>query len=263
MAKRANTALRTDRANGIAKAMKKLIFLWCAALGLVQGSPAVAASADTFAIAPAEQTEGYERLYRVLVSDPGDLGARRLADITVELMGTVNPVHAEIEAANPGFEAALADALMPLVTRYMRRNRNIHEADFLAAVTPLMSEEEAVEVAEFYESELGQRMMRLSRQNYQLEMTNEQLLAEDDFTREDAQRSVEATRRQAMEQLSQEDFDAIASILGSNPRLLSNIMALREPMLTIRVSMDNEDMTGAEEAQMQEIYTSVLARYGY
>ena len=243
--------------------MHKLLLAAAATLAFLPAPAAFAAPAAANSTMLAPQTEGYERLYRVLVSDPDDLGARRLADIMVDIMGAATPLHAEIEAARPGFEAALADAMMPLVTAYMTRNRALHQDDFLAAIAPLMSEEEAVEIAEFYESDMGQRMLRATRRNYQLSISQERLMSDEEFTRADAQRSVEATRASAMQDLSPAEIDAIAATLMANPRLLQNIMALREPMLAIRVSMDNEPMTGAEEAQLQAIYTTVLARYGY
>lgn len=242
--------------------MKRFLSLSLAPLALlaIPQSPALASDANT-PVAP--QEDGYARLYTVLMSDPGNLGARRTAEILVEIMARQGETIPTIEAEHPGFIQDLEKAMLPLVIRYMRRVRTEYEPMFLSAISQQLDGSEAAEIAAFYESELGQTMLRATRRNMALEATDEELASDEPFTREDAERDMEATTNGALRSIPEDELRAINDYLAARPAVTSNLLRLREPLLQVRVAMDNELMTEAEEEEMDNIYITVLGEYGY
>ncbi|MEL6737720.1 MAG: DUF2059 domain-containing protein [Pseudomonadota bacterium] len=173
----------------------------------------------------------------------------------------------EIAAANamsPGLIDEMMTEMRPLMRDYQERVRVLYRPRMIAILADGLTPAEASDVAAFYRSELGRRILGGVSRNFSPDATLDsvsELEEDEDFeaTREDVETDLLNASAASMQELRDEDFATLARLAAEKPALLK-LNAIMPQIVSMRAEMENEQTTSEEDARLQSAIEGVFER---
>lgn len=173
-----------------------------------------------------------------------------LTETLARQMETANPAMIEAEAAFPGFSAVIAQAMRPVLEGYSGRLQTMYRPRMAAVIGEVLTEAEARHAAALYRMPVGRKLMAGLSSGYDGKATVASALKSDgtvsaEAVAADGRNAV----RQAVNALTPEDLELLGQLAKKQPGLLK-LKLLGQKLQPVRVAMENEPMTPAEEAEL-------------
>ncbi len=204
----------------------------------VPSSPGTSADAPYFAVLDAiESGLDQEAAFRVVA---GTI-ASELARSSPEMI--------EAEASYPGLSEALTQAILPSLRRHSQEVQAKFRPRLAAALKRQFTPEQAQDVAVFYRSPIGRKLMHKVERNYDGRATVTAAMREQSVGLADVQVDERTMISRSLSELTQADLAELGRLVQTRTHLLKLDKAARA-MAPIRVQMENEPMRPEIEAQM-------------
>lgn len=147
----------------------------------------------------------HERVYDTLVAqaDDGPMIESVLDWMVGELERDSNI--ATIEAAHPGFLKRLRAAARPIIAGYSVRVKRAYRPRMIAILQAGLTAAEAAEIAEFYASPIGRRLVAGLTQSYRPDAVLGTIETDEDVTAADVERDMDSASQATLEGLSAEE----------------------------------------------------------
>lgn len=223
------------------------ILLLAPSAGAAHAQPAPAQSTQA-----TTQIDAYADLYNSI--NEGVDNERVIDQISATIaqqLATADPALVEMEAAFPGYAAALTRAIRPAFARYSNRVREEYRPKMIAAFVEVMTPGEARDAAELYRSPLGRKMLGGVVANYDAKATVASGLKDDDIGGEAIAADQRATVRKTIAQFTQEELAELDLFARTRPGL-RKLGLIGAKTTALRVAMENEPMTGSEEQELNQ-----------
>lgn len=227
---------------------------WIAALGalLMLQAPATAAGPGIQAVVdPFEQ-----------VLDAMEMGmpVELVLESTVRALESrlrMDPSIAALERQRPGLVQTLSQASRPTLARYTARVRADFRPRFVAALRNRLTAEEAMEVAAFFHSAIGQKLLAATARSYEGAAARAALAQGEAISATDVQRDAGGATDSALAGLDEADRAEVAREAGSRPALLK-LGPVQAEFSEIRALMERAPMNAAEQAMLNTAIQAAL-----
>jgi len=168
-----------------------------------------------------------------------------------------DPGMAEIEAQFPGFSLEMMQRIEPVIRQYFNRTQAIYRPQFIAAVAETFSEAEASQLADFYSSNIGRRMLNVAALNSLSGVVLDAQLADQDVTSAMIEAERSDNMRRTREALTAAEEAEIVRELLRIPAVY-RMPELSRRTVAIQVAMNNEPMTPDEEREVERIVRTTV-----
>lgn len=166
---------------------------------------------------------------------------------------------AAAEAASPGLLDEMMAGMRPVLERQSLRVTALYRPKMLAVMADYLTPEEATQVAGFYRSDVGRRMMGSVVANYSFDKTLATVAAEKDVSAAEVKSDIDNAVAAGMAAMDEKDLIEAGRQALSNPALLK--MQRANPAIQqVRAQMENEPLTAEEEATMAAAFEAVFKR---
>jgi hypothetical protein len=179
------------------------------------------------------------------------------------------PEIARLEAIKPGLIKAIVAGLRPVMLSYGNRVRSDYRPKMAALLARYFTPDEARDVAAFYRSPVGRKLMGNVSRSITADATVSgigsaisegkepgDIKVGSDQIAADAAKATGA----ALGQLTQDDLKALDRMAREKPALLKLNLVAAE-LLPLRTAMENEPPTADEIAQIQEAVVTAMTRH--
>jgi len=231
----------------------RCVLLAFAALAMV-AEPCAAqevASAQT-AAAP------YERIYDTLIAQADDRPAIEAGlDWMVKELAK-NPDMAAVEAAYPGVTEKLRAAFRPIMTGYSQRVKLAYRPRMVALFQAELTEAEAAEVAEFYASPIGHRLVAGIVDSYRPDAVLGTLGTDQRVDAADVEQDLNSATAGMLHGLSAAETAELYRELAARPAV-AKLVPVVPRIAALRAEMEEEPMTAKEEAAIEAAVEEVFA----
>ena len=160
-----------------------------------------------------------------------------------------SPEMIEAEANYPGLSEALTQSILPTLRQHSQEVQAKYRPQLAAALKRHFTPQQARDVAMFYRSPIGQKLMHKVEQNYDGRATVTAAMREKDVGLADVQADNRVMISRSLRELTQADLAELGRLARAKPHLLK-LDAAAKAMAPIRVRMENEPMRPEIEAQM-------------
>jgi hypothetical protein len=205
-----------------------------------------------------EPARGCDAIYTALNTgvDKNRMMDGVLAQLAQQL-ATVNPDAIALAARYPGIFTDAATAARPVLASRSARLLDAYRPRTIAVCREVFLPAEANEVAAFYRSPLGHRILSLVSANYDAKVTIARGLKNGNETPAIVDADLSSMSRQALSTLSQNDVAEIDRLAQTRPAF-RKLPVFRERVVALRVEMENEPMTAEEDAELNRTVTNAL-----
>ncbi|MEM6857994.1 MAG: DUF2059 domain-containing protein [Pseudomonadota bacterium] len=174
------------------------------------------------------------------------------------------PQIAALNAKSSGLIDEAITELRPVFRDYQERVRLLYRPRMIGILADGLTPSEASDVAEFYRSDLGRRVMGLASRNYSPDATIggiAQLTESEEFeaAQEDIEMDLRAATNAVMKEMRDEDFSAVARLMQEKPALLK-LNAINPKILEMRTQMENEQPNEQELARIDSTIERVFSK---
>ncbi|MBD3730525.1 MAG: DUF2059 domain-containing protein [Sphingomonadales bacterium] len=236
--------------------MRKMIApLLLAITPLASFTPAHAAPAAVQA-ASAEDP-AYDHLYDAIIGGAdydqivdGMLVAMRQAFLAEKII-------ADAEAQRPGLVDRLMVAIRPVLATYSLRVRGEYRPRMIGLLRQHLTPAEAAEIADFYETPIGRRLLAGVAQNYRPTNTMSKATNVDSIDTRDVTADMDQTAGKALGSLTSEELAQLAEAARTHPAI-AKLGGIRADLAALRVTMEKEPMTAEEEAALRDAVLTTL-----
>jgi len=225
--------------------MRRLLLpaLWALALA---AQPAAAQSA-----APAEVTaDPHERVYDTLIAQ-GDDGPmiEAVLDWMVAQLAS-DPNIALLAKDNPGLLEALRSATRPIIVGYSRRVKREYRPRMVALLRSELTAAEASDVADFYASPIGRRLVAGISATYRPDSVLGTIDDERRVTSTDIERDMDSASQATLRALSAAEVEELNREIESRPAM-AKLVPVVPKLAALRAEMEEEPLTAEEEAAIE------------
>jgi len=166
-------------------------------------------------------------------------------------MATADPAMAVLEKAYPGLSAAIVAAVRPHLMGYTRRVRELYRPRMIAVIAGHLTVAEAREVAAFYRSPVGRKLLGGVVRNTDGKNAMAVAIKDKAVTGEALTADSRSAVQRAMAGLTGDDFAEIGRQARAHPALLK-LNSLAAALRPVRLEMENSPLIPAEEAAIQQ-----------
>ena len=162
-----------------------------------------------------------------------------------------------LEQDAPGTIAKIIRAMRPVIKDMNARIQREYRPAFLEIYQKHLSADEARDLADFYRSEVGRKILGAASAGYSPDQTISGALTDQPVTQEQIDADLDNASQAAIEGLDSEDLAAIDQALRDNPTLLKLAPAMRE-IRQMRLAMEREEPNADEDARMSQAIGQVM-----
>lgn len=239
---------------------------FCAALAATIA--AVAPSATSIAQSATTQVaaDPYTAIYDAISTQQNEAAFIEavIGEMTRQLIAA-SPEIATAEAAEPGFARGLANATLPALSQYSSRVKGQFKPRFVALFRERLTVAEAKDIAEFYSSEIGRKLMSNVVGNMTMSATMSEAVKEADedgtVSRQAVESDISSATNTALSRLTPTDLEALGRLALEKPAL-RKLNDLREPIMALRTEMENAPMTAEENQAMDTSLAAAIKKFG-
>jgi hypothetical protein len=242
--------------------MRKILSLFAPVLlaASFAASTGPALAADEVPAAAEAPANAYDELFAALEQsvDIGQMKEQVLGSLMTALQNEI-PELALIEEAEPGFLEKLRGDLRPIMSDYSDRVRREYRPRMTEVLSGALTPAEATQVAAFYRSPLGRKLMMGASENYAFADTAGEALKnpDADINSEALEKDFRRMGVQAYLGLTAEERKQLNSVATEYPAL-TKFVANQSAVMAVRVQMENEELNPEEEARLQNVIESAF-----
>lgn len=204
----------------------------------------------------------HEQIYTVMEAgiDQQQIVDTIVEQTTLQMVGG-NSALAAIEAEYPSFMRTMGDAMRPVIYDYSERVRLTYRPQMVAAMREVLSDAEAGSVLAFYQSDLGQRVMRANSSNFSADNSVRDVISGQQVAESSVMADSLESGRNVMNALSAEDRQKVMrlSIVDPGLRKMPQVLARISP---IRTAMEMEPPTPEELERLGEAVDAAATAAG-
>lgn len=189
--------------------------------------------------------------------DQGQLINAAIAALAQEF--AVTPEFAEAEAESPGLIAEVVNGMRPVFEAQSERVRVLYRPSTLALFARHLTPAEAADIAAFYRSAIGRKLMGGLSASYTPEATLSNIQTDTPVTREQVQADIGRATDAAVSALTNEDRAELGRMALANPALMK-LSLIGNGVQELRVQMENEPLTAEEDAAVVAVVEDVFNR---
>ncbi|MBO9499752.1 MAG: DUF2059 domain-containing protein [Novosphingobium sp.] len=242
--------------------MHKPLHPFAALLLLAAAGPALAADDPPPQAPAAAAADPYDDVYSAILEGVDDQATLdRVLDTIMTALQREVPEMAIVEDARPGFLGELRTAMRPVMSDYSARVMAAYRPKVLKVLGEELTVDEARQVAAFYRSELGRKLLGGAVQHFDLDETMRSAVRNPDAPIESDTVNADFKRIgvQAYLALTPEERKQLDLIASQTPALMK--LAAAQPRLTaLRAEMENEPPTPEENARLEAVMTAAFAK---
>ncbi len=204
----------------------------------------IAQDAETLA---AQAVDAHADLY---ASMEEGIDNRAMVDGTMRalrLQFAANPDIAAAERMKAGLIDNMIEAIRPTMSEYSERVRIEYRPRMIALLEEKLTAKEAVDLAQFYRSDLGRKLLSGISTNYQPDNVLSTISTERKVTAEDVSKDMRNASGRTVESFTQQELMQIGTLAMEKPALLK-LGTLGPEMNAIRAQMEEAPTTAAEDA---------------
>lgn len=180
-----------------------------------------------------------------------------LAALGREFAGTAE--FSQAEAASPGLIAEVVAGIRPIIEGQSVRVAKLYRPTTLALFARHLNPPEARDVAAFYRSDLGRKMMGNFSRQFTPDATLSNIESAAPVTRAQVEADLGKAASATVSAMSQEDLMELGRQAQANPALLK-LSLIGPGVQEIRVQMENEPLTAEEDAAIIAVVEDVFGR---
>lgn len=227
------------------------------ALAPAAGLPAHAQAADAAPVA----FDPYEDIYAAIQeSAQTERQLDQLSATMARQIASADTSLAIAETRYPGLSQAMVTSFRPVLSSYSARVREVYRPRMVAVFRSRLNDSEARDVAAFYRSPMGRRLLGGVVDNYDAKATITSALKDRDVDSAAVRADSDAAVRGALAQFSQADFAALGELAQRQPGLLK-LGAIGTELGPIRAEMENAPMTPAEEKALEAAIVAAMSEH--
>lgn len=166
---------------------------------------------------------------------------------------------AAAETASPGLIAEVAEGLRPVLTRQNRRVQAMYRPDMTALFARSLTVEEARNIAAFYRSDLGRKVVGNVAQAYAPDAMLSGIQSDAPITVDQVRTDIGVAVASGISQLTPDELRQMGETALANPALLK-LQAINPDIQEIRAKMENEPLTADENAAVVAVVEGVFLR---
>lgn len=225
--------------------------------------PAPAAAEEEARLVQAEQTSAYEDLYAAMREGVDDtVMIENILDTMIAEIRRQAPEFALLEEEEPQLMNNLRGNVRPVLMDYSERVRLAYLPEMIAVLQGGLTAAEARNLAAFYRSEVGQKLLAGVSGSFTGEETMRGMGGDFDqqVDTEAVARDIRSASVKAYLTLTPEERQEVESVFAQNPAL-AKMSALQPRINAVRAAMENEAMTPEEEARMDAALDDTFAPF--
>lgn len=173
------------------------------------------------------------------------------------------PAIAEVEKLSPGLIDEIVKEMRPIFRDYQARVRDLYRPQMVSVFSRNLTPSEATDIAAFYRSDIGKRILGGVSRNYSPDASLENVVEienqSDEETRDDVQTDISNASASTVAELSREDLVTIGRMAMEKPALIK-LNSINPQIIAVRAEMEKEPPTAEEEARIQAVIQEVFAR---
>lgn len=232
--------------------MRYLLFAFAALALVAEPCAAQAVEPGQAAASP------YERIYDTLLAHADDGPAIEAGLDWMVTEVAKDPDVAALEAANPGLLDKMRVAFRPIFASYSQRLKLAYRPRMIAVFEGALTSAEAVEIAEFYATPIGHRLMSGVVQNYRPNAVLGTLETGQEVNAVSVKRDLDSATTGALRGLSADESAELYREFAARPALMK--LAPIVPQLTaLRAEMEQQPMAPEELAAIEDAAREVFA----
>ena len=238
-----------------------------AALILLAAAPAAAPAAtpQAAATAPADSTADAAYVDVLTAINEGETLERSIDTMTrtmAEQLAVSSPAMVEAEARFPGLSAAMAEATRPVLIEHSRRLQVQYRPQMIAALKQHLTPPQAVDVAAFFRSRLGRKLMAGMAANYDAKATMAEAIRNKDkaVTREAIEADTRISANRTLALFTPDELVELGQLAQRKPHLLK-MKELGESLQPTRLEMENAPLSADEEQRMGAAIDAVADKF--
>lgn len=172
-----------------------------------------------------------------------------MARTMAQQLAVSSPAMIEAEAGFPGLSAAMADAIKPVLVDHTRRLQIEYRPQMIAALQQHLTPPQAVDVADFFRSPLGRKLMTGMASSYDGKATMASAMSDKDVTQEALETDTRVSARRTLATFSQAELIELGQLAKRKPHLMK-MKELGESLQPVRLEMENAPLSAEEEQRM-------------
>jgi hypothetical protein len=168
-----------------------------------------------------------------------------------------NPAMAALERQRPGILAVLSEAARPTLASWSARVRAEFRPRYVAALRSRLSVDEALDLADFYDSPIGHKLLVGIPGNYTGTAAATALAAGQSVTPQQVRQDASAAANATLASLTEAERTELAREAAAHPALLK-LEPARAEFSRLRAQMEQTPLTAAETAMLNAALRSAL-----
>lgn len=184
----------------------------------------------------------------------------QLSATIAEQIASADTSLAIAEARYPGLSKAMVTGFRPVLAGYSARVRESFRPRMIAVFRDKLSASEARDVAAFYRSPMGKRLLGGVVESFDAKATITSALKDKEVSAAAVQADTDAAVRGALAQFTQDDFAALGELARRQPGLMK-LGAIGEALGPIRAAMENQPLTDAEQQALSDSIVASLDKH--
>lgn len=184
----------------------------------------------------------------------------QLSTTIAQQITTADTTLAIAEARYPGLSRAMVTGFRPVLASYSARVRETFRPRMVAVFREQLSESEARDVAAFYRSSMGKRLLGGVVESFDAKATITSALKDKEVSADAVKADTDAAVRGALAKFTQDDFAALGELAQRQPGLMK-LGAIGQALGPIRAEMENQPLTKAEEQALSDSIVASLDKH--
>jgi hypothetical protein len=199
----------------------------------------------------------YERVYETLIAqaDDGPLTEAVLDWMVGQLQD--DPNVSLLAAQNPGLLDKLRNATRPIIVGYSQRVKLAYRPRMIELLRSELTSAEAAEIAEFYASPIGRRVVAGVAATYRPDTVLGTIDEERKVTSADVRRDMDSASLQALRGLSAAEIEELNRAIESRPAM-ARLVPVVPKLAALRAEMEEEPLTAEEDAAVEAALRTVF-----
>lgn len=163
------------------------------------------------------------------------------------------------EAVSPGLVDEILAGMRPVIDRHNDRVTKDYRPRMMAVMADYLTPEEATDVAGFYRSDLGRKLMSGVISNYNMEGVIAAGMKEQQVTEAQVRGDITEAVTKGMAQMDKNDIEAIGRQALASPALMK-LQRIAPEINRLRTQMENEPLSPADDAEIVQVVEAVFAK---
>ena len=232
--------------------MRRLLLAF-AALALA-AQPAAAQTVESAGLT----ADPHERVYDTLIAQADD--GPMIESVLDWMVGELarDPNIAVIEAAHPGFLKRLRAAARPIIAGYSLRVKRAYRPRMIAILQSDLTAAEAAEIADFYASPIGRKVVAGVTQSYRPDAVLGTIETEQEVSVADVEQDMDSATQAALQGLSAQETAELYAEIAARPAM-AKLVPVVPRIAALRAEMEEEPMTPEEDAAIEAAFGEIFA----